>query len=400
MTFSGRPLQPRGVIAIAAGPILSCEPPLDPEQDGRVVAENVAGVFESAARAVRGVEGEGATPARRATARGLDRMMTRLLGGDAISTPERSARPSPSPSPVQLRLSNGLSALRRMLVPVGEGPEAVLDDRRPPAPIAARRDPAPHVEPAPTDDDIAMSAQELRRVIYDRLLAKGNLESATASEVIYRLRAEVTCLDPEARQVDPDCERFLRQVELRVSMTRAGHGHHLDVLVGPQRVRPVGLLVSPGGVSATSDLADLKAAALEMARALDEPDPEFPSVMRGRVQLGLGKEGVRKASLSLGLLDMIEIQVEKERSAFRTAAAPRAFTLVADGEERRLTAVTSIGLTEVVTPLAPTCAWWWPACTGWGASTPAPSGSSSKAWAWGQAPASPRCGATGSSRST
>jgi hypothetical protein len=349
MTLSGRPLQHLAVIAIAAGPILSCDPPIDPEQDSRIVAENVATVFESAARAIRGVEGEGATSARRSTARGMDRLAASLLGGDEVRSPEQPPRAT---SPMQLRLRSGLHALRRMLVAPVDGPEATLDDRRPAAPIAARRtDPGPTIEPAPTDDDIAMSAAEVRRAIQDRLLAKGNLESTTAGEAIYRLRAEVTCADPDDGRLDPDCERFLRQVELRVSLSRAGVGYDLGVLVGPQRVRPVGLLVSERSLQASTDLAVLKEAALEIARALEEKEPDLPTVMRGRVLLSLSKEGVRQAALSLGLLDMIEIRVEQERSAFRTAAAEHAFSLYANGETGVLTATADVGLTEVVTPL-------------------------------------------------
>jgi hypothetical protein len=316
MTSTGRTLQHLAVIAIAAGPLLSCEPPpIDPVQDSRIVAENVASVFESAARAVRGVEGEGAMP-------------------------------------MQRRLRSGMHALGRMLAAPAEGLERALVDLRPRAPVAARRiDPGPRIEPAPTDDDIAGSAAEVRRAVQDRLLANANLESATPEEAIYRLRAEVTCADPDDGRLEPDCERFLRRVELRVGLSRAGLGHRLEFLVGPNRLRPVDLLVSPGGLSATSDLAVLKDAAVEITRALDEPDPGLPTVMRGRVQLALSKEGVRRAALSLGLLDMIEIVVEQERSAFRTAAAPRAFTLVANGEDRVVTAVAGFGLTEVVTPL-------------------------------------------------
>jgi hypothetical protein len=360
MTFSRRPFRTLALIMVASSSIISCDPPIDPELDSRIVAQKVAGIFESAARAMDALESDGPPPARgKADAAGLERMAARLLGAEQAAS----------------QLPTGLGALRQLLLAPATAADGALELRdrrqRPPRTLARRSDP-----PAASDDIAGSraeppsllgaelrggrgtlsgsrikSAQEVRRAIEDRLLAQANLESATGTEALYRLRPEVTCADPDDGRLEPDCESFLRKVELRLRMSRDGQDHVLDILVGPQKLQPVTLQISEQNIAATADLDRVKTAVAEVSRTLDEPDPGLPTVMRGRVTLTLGKEGTRTASLALGFRDMIEIRDDREGGAFRTVAADPALVVRADGEARQVTSRASIGLTEVVGPL-------------------------------------------------
>ncbi len=331
MTRPTRPFHTLTALALVTCSVASCDPPIDPEVDSGLVADHAASVFESSRRALQAMD---RPPQDVPAPGGLQRFAARLLNanptGDANSSGGLAAK-------------TGLRGLRRVLGDELFSPRPSLE--RAPAPRTLNRS-----EP-PAGDELSDESQELHWIIKNRLLARNNVESQTPFEVIYRLRPEVTCAQPHGRALDQDCARFLGRVELRLRLTREGLGHAVELLVGAERVHPLTLFVDEREVAATTDLQALKATAQSISRALEEPDPGLPTVMRGTFRISLTREGARSAGLRLGLLDMIEVLDQKERFVFRTAAADRALVVRLDGETRRIEASAGVGLTEVIGPL-------------------------------------------------
>jgi hypothetical protein len=299
-------------LALAAASALpACDPPLDHETDSQLVAARAAEVYESAARAAEALDESGQPMVRKLTPE-LDRLLGDLLPQDRFTPAAREPRPAAS----------GLQALRQLMVQTG--------------------------------DDIDQSAAEVQRAIAERLLARANIESEAPEAIVYRLRREVTCADPDNGALEPACADFLGKVELRLRLTRAGQGHEIELLVGPARLQPLAALVRGREVSLTAKLAAVKPSTDHISERVGEPPPPLPAMMKGTVQLTIAAEGTRKASVSLGLLDLVDIRDPDQGLVIRTQAADPRVSVVrlgVDGDARRLQPSANLGQTEVIFPL-------------------------------------------------
>jgi hypothetical protein len=338
MTPQTRPFRTLAVLTLMTSTIASCDPPIDPEVDSGLVADNVASVVENAARAIQAMDQPGGVQPQSSMAR----FAARLLSGD--QSVDQPVRPSRQAGPA---MTSGLQALRRLLADelagAGASGMSLAPSRNAPRTI--------HKSEPPAGDEISDEAKELRWIIKNRLLAQNNLESHDHVQAIYRLRPEVTCAEPHAVRLDEECARFFGRVDVRLRLIRSGAGHEVELQVGGERVRPLTLYIDPSRITATAELQAVKSAVLVVASRLEEPDPGLPTVMRGAFQLALTKDGERSATFALSLLDMIEVRDDQERSAFRTAAASPALSVRLDGDARKIRSWASVGLTEVITPL-------------------------------------------------
>jgi hypothetical protein len=337
---------------LQAAALVGCQgEPVDPEAMSRQAAHRAAEVVRSSAQALKANEGAEGTVED--TSRGFD-VVTRTLNRVPIqptagTEPSTVAPPPPGPMP-----KDDDSRWRRLAGRYGlQSLTGAFRSEAEPASIPT--DGVAFTRATMDDslaDDLNSLADELEKLIRDRLLASANLESKSDSEAIYHLKPDPTCRDLETQELDEGCVEQLTKVEFRVRLTRDGDGSRLDVLVGSSRVHPGSFFVHEGQIAVEIYLAELKQALAVSAQALGEPD-DSPEVMKGKLRVVLKRDGIRKVSFSLSFLEIIELHDTQEPFVIRTAAANPALALAVDGDAGQISGSMGLGTTEVVLPWEP-----------------------------------------------
>src|SRR5262245_43731750 len=87
------------------------------------------------------------------------------------------------------------------------------------------------------------TADRLKILVRQRILADANLESKSDDEAIYLLKPNPTCLsipptdDPTAvPQLDTKCVDQLTRLQIRISLRADGDGVRVGILIGPDRL--------------------------------------------------------------------------------------------------------------------------------------------------------------------
>jgi hypothetical protein len=201
-------------------------------------------------------------------------------------------------------------------------------------------------------DDLDMQADDVRKVIHDRLLAETNLESQSDSEAIYLLKPDPTCRSIKDDTVDQGCVEDLPKLQIRLRLTRSGDGAQIDLLFGPARLRPASVTITSTQLAVAVYLAPLKDTILFVSSALGEDAPELPATMRGSFDVSLTKEGPKRVTAALSVGE--DIEFSDGEVTIRTAATRPALAFTADGAARSITGKVNIARTEVIVPWDPT----------------------------------------------
>jgi hypothetical protein len=201
-------------------------------------------------------------------------------------------------------------------------------------------------------DQLDMQADDVRKVIHDRLLAETNLESKSDSEAIYLLHADPTCRSIKDDSIDQKCVEQLPKLQIRLRLTRQGEGAEVGLLFGPARLHPASVFVQPNQLAVELYLAPLKDTILFASAALGEMAPELPATMRGTLRASLTKDGPKRATAAVAVL--ADIEFADGDVTIRTAATNPALAFTADGDARSITGKVNIARTEVIVPWTPT----------------------------------------------
>jgi hypothetical protein len=315
----------------------------DPQAVTAAAADNVAGIFESAAHAAQGNNAIGKTTGRI---------------GDGLGVIAGSA------GNVALDPTMGSGALPRVITG-GSALGATL--RRLPAVRAVVRPLATESLFAPepvagalyaqsNDSELASDLDEtgrsLRRLLKERVFAAGNLENKTDSEAIYLLRPDPTCRsleeDGTPGEIDAKCADNLAKLPLRVRVTRAGSGARFELLVGSERARPLALTITDAQIAVDLDLGGVKTTSAILARTLNQKD-DTPEVLKGALRYALTKEGPHRVALAMAVTQALEVDERGSGGARITSAATDPLlSLTADGDAGTITGRIGLGQTEVV----------------------------------------------------
>jgi len=201
-------------------------------------------------------------------------------------------------------------------------------------------------------DQIDMQADDLHKLIHDRLLADTNLESKSDAEAIYLLHPDPTCRSLKDDTLDPKCADDLTKLQVRLRLTRHGEGAQVEVLFGPSRLHPLSVIVDPNRIALDLYLAPLKDTILFASAALGEKTPDLPATMKGTIESSLSKEAAKRVTVALSVLE--DIEFSDGSVTVRTAATQPALSFTADGDARSITGKVNIAKTEVIVPWSPT----------------------------------------------
>jgi hypothetical protein len=171
---------------------------------------------------------------------------------------------------------------------------------------------------------------QARRLLAERVLVPDNLETPGA-EPEYRLRPEVTCRPLADDQRDGGdgpggagreraCVRLLAAVEVRARLETDGPGYQrVAFFVGPERVEPMTVRLTPTLTTVALPLFAARRAAGIIAAALGLPD-SLPAQMRGRVEVSFfTREDVVELTVSLPV--PVEIADDARAFALRSRSA-------------------------------------------------------------------------------
>ncbi len=200
--------------------------------------------------------------------------------------------------------------------------------------------------------DIDETGKLVRRLLKERIFAPANLETKTATEAVYLLKADPTCRDLDSNEIDPSCAEDLGKLAVRVRLTKVP-GASFEVLIGAEKARPVQLIVEAHRMALDIFLADVKKTAAILKTTLGEEDTT-PDVLKGTVRFALTKEAAKKVSFATSITEKVEIEQKaaagKEPMIVRSAASEGIFKITIDGDAGSITGGINFGASEVFAP--------------------------------------------------
>ena len=219
---------------ILAG-VVGCQQPLDPGSMSGEAAQRSAEVVHSTARALRA--NDKAAGAAEGTGDGLA-IIGRTFGRIPLNPTANEGSgsgPTTPPQPKRTVVSDwrrlgarlGMERLGRLFAERAQR-DATFPNAHPRVQLAA---PEPD-EATSLADGLDKAADQLDKLIRERLLAPANLEDKNDVEATYRLKPDPTCRDLDTGAIDEDCRDTLTKLEVRIRLTRDGEGsEELGVLV-------------------------------------------------------------------------------------------------------------------------------------------------------------------------
>jgi hypothetical protein len=254
--------------------------------------------------------------------------------------------------------SDGVQGMAQMIPP---GMAAAMSDS--PLPMAAAGVPSLQTTEEQWDD----TADDLRTWLRERILADDNLETKSASEAVYLLHADPTCRGlsrpgdpPGLPELNSGCMQDLAKLEIRVVLRADGDGARLTMLVGPDRLELSSFIIHSDMIAIEATLPKTYKASQFIQQALGEDSPmdnEQLEALEGTVRVSLKKDGERKATFAIGILEAIRVAV-KSAAGFpgpdiRVGATNPVFALSADGVAQTATLKLNVGAVDVLTDWDP-----------------------------------------------
>jgi hypothetical protein len=254
--------------------------------------------------------------------------------------------------------SDGLQGMAQMIPP---GMAAAMSDS--PMAMAAAGLPSLQTTEEQWDD----TADDLRMWLRDRVLADENLETKSASEAVYLLHAEPTCRalsrpgdPPGLPELNASCVQDLAKLEIRVVLRADGDGVRLTMQVGPDRLELSSFIIHSDLIAIEATLPKTYKATQFISQALGEDNPmgnqQFEA-LAGTVRVSLKKDGERKATFAIGVLDAIHVALKSATGEpgpdVHVAATNPVFALSADGVEQTATLKLDVGAVDVLTDWDP-----------------------------------------------
>jgi hypothetical protein len=206
------------------------------------------------------------------------------------------------------------------------------------------------------------TAADLEALVEKRLLAEANVEAKTDTEVTYLLRGDPTCrplpsriLEGAADVVDAGCAADLMKLQVRVVVRGDGDGWRFQVLLGPDRLELSAFVIHSDMLAWEADLDQARRATDFANQALGESAAAFPfAVLKGRIKVAVTKLGEKKASISFGVLDAIDIQGKADEPfSFALGKGDPAWAVTGDGASKQVTVKWAVPRADVKAPWDP-----------------------------------------------
>lgn len=214
-----------------------------------------------------------------------------------------------------------------------------------------------------TEEQFDDTADDMRAWLRQRVLADENLETKSDDEAIYLLQGEPTCRalpregDPPGQppSLDTKCVDQLTKLQVRVVLRADGDGARLTVKAGPDRLELSSFIIHSNLVAIEADLAKAYAASQFIDQTLGTDSPmgdQRLEALEGVVRVSLRKDGERKATFALSVLQAIHVAMKDTNGApgpdVRLAATDPVFALSADGVAQTATLKLDMGALDVL----------------------------------------------------
>jgi hypothetical protein len=206
--------------------------------------------------------------------------------------------------------------------------------------------------PVPSDPTAAdAEAALLEKYLRERIFTEANVESTEGDSTIFRISGDDVCTPMgSTAAADASCVKAVDQLEVRIRATSTGKdGLDLGFELGSKRTEPFVLSFGKDTVAVDVDLAQSKDA---IAFLSPDAAQQLPRVMVGKVELRLTKNGEQDLTFSTGVLDAIQIEVDKDGAtqSFSTGKASPLSELRMDGINKRVSFDLNLGTTEYKGP--------------------------------------------------
>jgi hypothetical protein len=214
-----------------------------------------------------------------------------------------------------------------------------------------------------TEDQADETADQLKLWLRERLLADANLESRSDNEAVYMLHPDPTCralprdTDPPGTvpALNQSCVDQLTRLAVRVMLQPDGDGVRLTILVGPDRLALSAFIIHSDLLAMETDLAQAYTAAQYIDQTLGTASP-MPATqieaLAGRMRIGLHKDGEKKVTVAISVLDAIHVATRDASGApgpdIHLGASDPTLAVTADGVNQALTVNENVGALDVL----------------------------------------------------
>jgi hypothetical protein len=210
-------------------------------------------------------------------------------------------------------------------------------------------------EPASNDHSVVVDTTESSKWVVEALLrtvfTQKNVENKTGNSITYRLRGENVC----GQRNSPgyrDCVQQVDDFALRIRVTNpSADTLNFEIMVGPQRHKPVDVELSETRLSVLARLGGIKSAVEHYDSITDEPmAQDLPGTMQGHLRATLESDRPRHAHSELKIEKDIDVSGNDYGIQLARAADP-VFQMTADGQAETVSSEVNFNEIEVAYPI-------------------------------------------------
>jgi hypothetical protein len=284
-------------------------------------------------------------------ATGSDSVLSRL-GGRVFGSGSDSQEPTP-PAP-------------KVVVP--QPLPQLLMDRLLETPAAKSLRPRPRFLALATEEEnFDAMAADVESFFKDRLFASQNVDSMTMTSVTYLLKGDPTCrplpseiMDGAVDRVAVGCASDLLKLQVRIVVTADGDGYRFQILLGPDKLELSVIIIHSDLVAWEADLAQARMATdyanmvlrTDAERLEGEKGPLPFTKLQGRIRLALKVDGDKKATVSLTVLEALEIEMDNHNLAMKASTDP-VIAVSGDGTAQTVSVKLAVPQTDLRMPWDP-----------------------------------------------
>ena len=175
---------------------------------------------------------------------------------------------------------------------------------------------------APDSSELETEYEFLHDMMAEYVFTSDNIEESSSSEIVYLMRGEVICGEPDEMRPDAydSCVEEVDELEIRLATTFEGNETvSIDILLGPDQIYVSTFTVGPDVLSMSVVLDNLEDAVDFLTDVAGEEMVEFPERLEGEVEFGYYADG-DDHRVALSILDDLGIEVAGDFSLDAEAA--------------------------------------------------------------------------------
>lgn len=205
---------------------------------------------------------------------------------------------------------------------------------------------------ATSELDLTNEVADIKEWLAENVFAASAVESQTETSVTYRIKPEAACPEREdeggAITRDETCVKVFTQVPFRIVATSLAEGD-LDLALKVGETNPATMELYRAKLSATADLAQVKAAMDAVAVVTEEDLEGFPERFTGKVKVAVTKNAVHDYTAKVSTLTEVNVGTEASTSHkhvdVKVAPATDALTVQLNADSKTL--VSSINFANI-----------------------------------------------------